>query len=160
MMDLWKDATVMKSTLFIMTSLLGCYNLSLVYAHQDSLQAAAIVELARGAMTTHHLKAVIVRVTMDGEEIVTKALGESITGMPATEDMHFRNGAVAISYMSTLLLQLVDQNVVSLDDKLSNWLPDLPNADQVTLRNRLKLASLRLEYSNPVATGTIRTPTT
>lgn len=57
-----------------------------------------------------------------------------MTGVPATEDMHFRNGAVAISYMSTLLLQLVDQKVVRLDDKLFNWLPELLDAERVTLR--------------------------
>jgi CubicO group peptidase (beta-lactamase class C family) len=57
-----------------------------------------------------------------------------MTGVPATTDMHFRNGAVAISYVSTVLLELVDQKQVGLDDKLSNWFPDRPEADQVTLR--------------------------
>ena len=49
-----------------------------------------------------------------------------MTGVPATTDMHFRNGAVAISYVSTLLLKLVEEGTVSLDDKLSTWLPDVP----------------------------------
>ena len=40
------------------------------------------------------------------------------------------NGAVAISYMSTLLLRLVDQQVVGLDDAIAAWLPDLPDAEQ------------------------------
>ena len=34
----------------------------------------------------------------------------------------------------TLLLRLVDQKVVTLDDPLATWLPDLPDAEQVTLR--------------------------
>ena len=84
------------------------------------------MQIVRDYMEEAHLKAVIVRVTIDGQEIVTEALGESMTGVPATTDMHFRNGAVAISYMSTLLLQLVDERVMTLDDKLSIWLPDLP----------------------------------
>jgi hypothetical protein len=46
-------------------------------------------------METNHLRAVILRVTMDGEEIVTAATGESLTGVPATTEMRFRNGAVA-----------------------------------------------------------------
>jgi CubicO group peptidase (beta-lactamase class C family) len=33
-----------------------------------------------------------------------------------------------------LLLQLVDQGVVGLDDKLSEWLPYLPDSERVTLR--------------------------
>ena len=97
-------------------------------------QAGAIIAIARDIMEQQDVKAVILRVTIDGVEIVTEALGESMTGVPATTDMHFRNGAVAISYMSTLLLRLVDQNVVTLDDPLATWLPDLPDADRVTLR--------------------------
>jgi CubicO group peptidase (beta-lactamase class C family) len=97
-------------------------------------QAEAIIAITRDIMDKQDVKAVIVRVTIDGHEIVTEALGESMTGVPATTDMHFRNGAVAISYVSTLLLRLVDQKVVTLDDPLVTWMPDLPDADQVTLR--------------------------
>jgi CubicO group peptidase (beta-lactamase class C family) len=97
-------------------------------------QAESVMAIARDIMEKQDVKAVIVRVLIDGQEIVTEALGESMTGVPATTDMHFRNGAVAISYMSTLLLRLVDQQVVTLDDTIDAWLPDLPDADQVTLR--------------------------
>lgn len=113
-----------------------------------SADAEAIVTLAREAMATYDLKAVIVRVTIDGREVVTEAIGESITGVPATPEMHFRNGAVAISYVAMLLLQLVDERVVHLDDPLSNWLPDLPEADQVTLR---MLANMTAGYPDYVA---------
>jgi CubicO group peptidase (beta-lactamase class C family) len=97
-------------------------------------QAEAIVALARETMTKYDLKAVILRVTIDGQDIVTTALGESMTGVPATPQMRFRNGAVAYAYLSTLLLRFVDQGLVGLDDALATWLPDLPDAVQVTLR--------------------------
>jgi CubicO group peptidase (beta-lactamase class C family) len=97
-------------------------------------QAEAIVAIARDIMAEQDAKAVIVRVTIDGQEVVTAALGESMTGVPATAAMHFRNGAVAIFYVATLLLRLVDQKAVTLDDPLATWLPDLPDAEQVTLR--------------------------
>lgn len=109
--------------------------------------AAAIVALARDAMAKHDLRAVILRVTVDGRNVVTRALGESMTGVPATTRMHFRNGAVAISYMSTVLLQLVDEKRVSLDDTVSKWLPGLPQADQVTLR---MLANMTAGYPDYV----------
>ena len=99
----------------------------------DHARAEAVMRVVRNAMAQAHLKAVIVRVTLDGKEIVTQAVGDSMTGVPATTDMHFRNGAVAISYVSTLLLKLVDEKKVSLDDTLSKWLPDFPNAQRVTL---------------------------
>ncbi len=97
-------------------------------------QAEAIIGIAREIMTKHDLKAVILRVTVDGQDIVTTALGESMTGVPATPEMRFRNGAVAFAYLSTLLLRFVDQGLAGLDDVISTWLPDLPDADQVTLR--------------------------
>lgn len=97
-------------------------------------QAEAIIAIARETQAKHDLKAVIVRVTIDGQEVVTTALGESMTGVPATPEMRFRNGAVAFAYLSTLLLRFVDQGVVGLDDTIDAWLPDLPDADQVTLR--------------------------
>jgi CubicO group peptidase (beta-lactamase class C family) len=97
-------------------------------------QAVTIIALARDIMQQQDVKAVILRVTIDGQEVVTEALGESMTGVPATTEMHFRNGAVAIAYMSTLLLRLVDQQLVGLDDAIAAWVPDLPDADQVTLR--------------------------
>ncbi|WP_255102551.1 MULTISPECIES: serine hydrolase [unclassified Synechococcus] len=112
----------------------------------DQAQAAGIVRIVRNRMAVDHLRAVIVRVTIDGKEIVTEAMGESMTGVPATKDMHFRNGAVAISYVATLLLQLVDENRVSLDDKLATWLPEIPNADRVTLGQLAQMTSGYRDY--------------
>ena len=77
-------------------------------------------------MQQYHLKAIIVQVVADGKNVYTGAMGESMTGVPATPDMHFRNGAMAFTYMSTMLMELVDQNKVKLDDKLSKFFPDLP----------------------------------
>jgi CubicO group peptidase (beta-lactamase class C family) len=116
-------------------------------AGQPGDRAEAIVAIARDIMEKQDVKAVILRVTIDGQEIVTEALGESMTGVPATTEMHFRNGAVAFFYVATLLLRLVDQHVVTLDDPLATWLPDLPDADQVTLR---MLANLTAGYPDYV----------
>jgi CubicO group peptidase (beta-lactamase class C family) len=112
----------------------------------DSAQANAVLRIVNDVMSKSHLKAVIVRVTEDGKEIVTRAVGESMTGVPATTDMHFRNGAVAISYVSTLLLRLVEEKKVKLDDKLSTWLPDVPHSDRVTLRQLAQMTSGYVDY--------------
>jgi CubicO group peptidase (beta-lactamase class C family) len=109
-------------------------------------KADAVMRIVRDTMAQAHLKAVIVRVTVDGKEVVTQAVGESMTGIPATTNMHFRNGAVAISYVSTLLLKLVDQHKVSLDDKLSKYLPEIPNADRVTLGQMAQMTSGYVDY--------------
>ncbi|MFG1784832.1 serine hydrolase domain-containing protein [Rhodococcus oryzae] len=112
----------------------------------DPAQTDAVKTIVREAMAEGHLKSVIVRATVDGREILTEAVGESMTGVPATTDMHFRNGAVAISYVSTLLLQLVDEGKVSLDDKVSTWLPYIPHSDLVTLGQLAQMTSGYPDY--------------
>jgi CubicO group peptidase (beta-lactamase class C family) len=107
---------------------------------------AAIMEIVRDAVEQQSLNAVIVRVLIDGQEVVTEAVGESMTGVPATTEMHFRNGAVAIAYMSTLLLRLVDQQMIGLDDTLATWLPDIPDADKVTFRMLANMTSGYPDY--------------
>ncbi|MFE5484687.1 serine hydrolase domain-containing protein [Streptomyces sp. NPDC056527] len=96
--------------------------------------ALEVRRIAERAKTEMHLKSVLLRVTVDGRELITAALGESMTGVPADPAMHFRNGNVAISYMGTALLRLVDQGRVDLDDTVERWLPDLRDADRITLR--------------------------
>lgn len=104
------------------------------------------MRIVRDTMADAHLKAAIVRISENGKEIVTDAVGESMTGVPATVDMHFRNGAVAISYVATLLLLLVEDGTVSLDDRLSRWLPDVPHADRVTLGQLAQMTSGYRDY--------------
>ncbi len=100
----------------------------------DPEQAAELAELVQDAMDDLHLKAVIVKVQVGDELVIEQAFGESMTGVPATTDMHFRNGAVAFAYVSNLLLQYVDDGTVTLDDTVDEWMPDLPESDVVTLR--------------------------
>lgn len=115
-------------------------------AHADPARADSVSRIVEEVMDRGHLKAVIIRVTEDGQEILTRAFGDSMTGVPATAAMHFRNGAVAISYVATLLLKLVEQGKVGLDDKLSTWLPDTPHADQVTLGQLAQMTSGYADY--------------
>ena len=58
-------------------------------------QASAITAIVQKAMKTEHLRAVIVKVTQGDKVVIRQAFGESMTGVPATTAMHFRNGAVA-----------------------------------------------------------------
>ena len=103
--------------------------------------AEEVAAAAKRAMEKYHLKAVLARVTNGTEELATVAMGESMTGVPATADMHFRNGAVAISYLGTVLLQLVDEGKVGLDDTIDRWLPKAPASDRITLRMLISCTS-------------------
>src|ERR1700730_6437797 len=49
----------------------------------DPAQSAAIETVVQAQMKQLHLRAALVRVTVDGKEIHTNAYGESMTGVPA-----------------------------------------------------------------------------
>lgn len=123
-------------------------------------QAATIEGLVRQSMTTNHLRSLIVQVRSNGADVYTAAFGESMTGVAATPQMHFRNGAMAFTYMSTLLLTLVDQKKVTLDTKLSRFRPDLPYADRITLKNLANMTSGYADYvyQNELLQGLMQNP--
>jgi D-alanyl-D-alanine carboxypeptidase len=99
------------------------------------------------SLKKYKLNAAMAGVWVDGKRISTVASGESMTGVPVSTDMHFRIGSVAIPYLTTELLKLVDEGKVKLDDKISRWRPDLPHADEITLK---MLASATSGYSDYV----------
>jgi D-alanyl-D-alanine carboxypeptidase len=108
---------------------------------QGTGAAGKVAAAAKRAMQKHHLKAVLVKVTEGTEEVATLAMGESMTGVPATPEMHFRNGAVAISYLGTVLLQLVEEGEAGLDDTIDRWLPKALASEKVTLRMLINCTS-------------------
>jgi D-alanyl-D-alanine carboxypeptidase len=113
----------------------GCTSFAAAGRHVDAIVNRAVRD--------HDLRAVLLRIDV-GERTLTRiSTGESMAGVPATRRMHFRIGAIAIPYLIDLLLQLQDKGKLSLDDPVSNWFPDLPNADRVTLR---MLASVTSGY--------------
>jgi CubicO group peptidase (beta-lactamase class C family) len=105
-----------------------------------------IQSVVRSSMAANHLKAVIVQVRSNGTNVYTGAFGESMTGVPATPKMHFRNGALAFTYMATLLLEFVDQKKVTLETKLCTYFPTLPHAGRITLRNLAQMTSGYADY--------------
>ncbi len=109
-------------------------------------QSSKIQSMVRAVMKQYHVKALIVQVRSNGSNVYTGALGESMSGVPATPDMHFRNGAMAFTYMSTMLLRLADLKKVTLDTKLSRFRPDLPYANSITLKNLANMTSGYADY--------------
>ena len=91
-------------------------------------------------------KAVLFGMWVKDREILTMALGHSMTTVPATTEMHYRIGGIAETFMSTLLFMLVEQGRISLDDKISRWLPDLLSADEVTVRMLVANSAGYIDY--------------
>jgi CubicO group peptidase (beta-lactamase class C family) len=93
-----------------------------------------IEAMVREAMPELGLRATIMRVDTGEQPLVDAGFGNSMKGVPATPKMYFRIGSIAIPYLISVLLQLEDEGKLSLNDKLSKYRPNFPEADEVTLR--------------------------
>ncbi len=117
--------------------------------------ARHILQIARDVKKQRGLQAVLIRVDRGRRTLVNAALGDSMTGVPATTRMHWRIGSMAIPYVTTLLLQLQDRGKLSIDDPVSKWLPNVPRANDITLRMLASATSGYYDYlqGNPVFEG-------
>ncbi|NLH70701.1 MAG: beta-lactamase family protein [Brooklawnia sp.] len=66
---------------------------------------------------------------------------------PVTVDDHFRIGSNTKTMTGTVLLQLVDEGLISLDDPVSKYRPDVPNGDAITVEQLLTMRSGLFSYS-------------
>jgi D-alanyl-D-alanine carboxypeptidase len=76
--------------------------------------------------------------------------GEAARGVPVTAETLFEMGSITKTFTAALVLSFVADGVLALDDSLSRWMPDFPNATGVTIRQLLQHTSGLFNYSeNP-----------
>jgi D-alanyl-D-alanine carboxypeptidase len=95
-----------------------------------------------------NLPGVLVAVSVPGEGEYVSAQGKANldTGAEPQPTDQFRVGSVTKTFVATAILQLVDQGKLSKSDTLSNWYPDFPNADEITIDNLLSMRSGIADY--------------
>jgi D-alanyl-D-alanine carboxypeptidase len=59
----------------------------------------------------------------------------------------FRIGTLTNTFTSTVFLQLVQNGVLNLDDKLNKFYPEVPNSDNITLRQIANMTSGLFDYT-------------
>jgi D-alanyl-D-alanine carboxypeptidase len=64
---------------------------------------------------------------------------------------HHRIGSITKTYVATALLRLVDRGRISLDDRLSRYVPGIPNGDEITVRHLLGMRSGVFNYTSDPA---------
>ena len=73
---------------------------------------------------------------------------DTATGEPMATDLHMRIGSVTKTFVTTAILQLLDQGKIGLDDPISRFVPGVPNGDAVTLRHLAGMRSGLFDYSD------------
>ncbi len=82
-----------------------------------------------------------------GTWIASRGLANREAKQPVTSDARFRIASLTKTYVATLVLQLAEEGVLSLDDTVEQWLPGtVPNGDQISLRQLLNHTSGLYDY--------------
>jgi D-alanyl-D-alanine carboxypeptidase len=64
-----------------------------------------------------------------------------------TSDDHFRIGSNTKTFTGTVILQLVDEGKLGLDDPVSKYQPEVPNGENITIRQLLDMTSGLFNYA-------------
>jgi len=80
---------------------------------------------------------------------------------PMTLDEHWRMASVTKTFISHAVLMLIERNELSFDDKLGDFLNNMPNGDSITIRHMLMHTSGLPEYlkNTAIALWMTLTPT-
>lgn len=73
---------------------------------------------------------------MDGKPVYERAVGfkDTVKGQKADVHTRYRIGSITKTFTAVLLMKAVEAGKLSLDDKLSNWYPQVQKADSITIR--------------------------
>jgi D-alanyl-D-alanine carboxypeptidase len=75
----------------------------------------------------------------------TTELGSQI--LPGA-DTHFRIASITTTMTSAVILQLAQEDKLRLDDPISNYVPGVPNGDNITLAELLEMRSGLYDYTS------------
>jgi D-alanyl-D-alanine carboxypeptidase len=109
----------------------------------DSERATQLQEALERALTETGAPGAQAAVVLTDGSLWTGAAGLSDIdrGLPMTTGDLMLPASVSKVYTATLALLLAEDGSLSLDDPLLRWLPDVPNADGVTVRQLLNHSS-------------------
>jgi len=93
---------------------------------------------------------VSVLVSQDGKIIYEKGFGYADIGnkVPVTPDTKFRIGSITKQFIAASILKLQEQGKISVQDKLSKFIPGFPRGDEVTIHHLLTHTSGIHSYTN------------
>src|SRR5258706_516100 len=94
----------------------------------------------KAEMEKRHVPGISVAVVRDGKVVLAKGYGLANVelGVPATADTVYEIGSITKQFTATAIMILVEEGKIGLDEKMSKYLPDTPEAwDGVTIRHLL-----------------------
>jgi len=108
-----------------------------------------IDSLLTGIMEAENLPSIAVSIEVEGE-IYNYCEGYSnlAEGTERQLDSQIRIASITKTFTATLILMLADEGLLDTDDYLVEYLPDFPNAANITIKNLLMMRSGIADYAN------------
>ncbi|MFZ2963664.1 MAG: serine hydrolase domain-containing protein [Rhodoglobus sp.] len=85
--------------------------------------------------------------TPEGEFTATYGVTELGGTVPVSLDQHIRVGSNTKTMTGTIILQLVDEGLISLEDPVSAYRADVPNGENITIEQLLTMRSGLFNYT-------------
>jgi D-alanyl-D-alanine carboxypeptidase len=92
-----------------------------------------------------------------GKWVGSVGLADIETGRPMVPRLQIPIGSATKPFTGTLVLQEVEAGRLSLDDRLSQWYPEIDRADEITVAMLLNMSSGIADYANGDIVGLITT---
>lgn len=87
---------------------------------------------------------------LSGEDVVYESAYGIISeqGEPATSETVYKIGSITKSYTAAMVMQLIEQDSLSLETTLDRYYPDIPNANEITIEHLLRHKSGLVNFTN------------
>ncbi len=86
----------------------------------------------------------------DGKEIYQRSMGfaDIQHGWKADKDTKYRIGSISKTYTAAIIMHMIDEGKITLETKLSDFYPDVPNATQIDVEQLLRHRSGLFNFTN------------
>lgn len=86
-----------------------------------------------------------IAISKEGKALYNKSVGyrnvNDTIKIKNTSQSKYRIGSITKTFTAVMVFQLIDENKISLEDKLSNFFPEIPNASKISIANLLNHSS-------------------
>ena len=107
-----------------------------------------IDKLANDALTKSGVPSASIAIVRDGKIVYLNAYGDARLEpkVPAAPTMRYSIGSISKQFTASAMLLLQEEGKLSLDDKVSKFIPDLTRANEVSIRQLLSHTSGYQDY--------------
>ncbi len=140
------------SVMFFFLFMTGCCKSTdpkpeLQFSSELTMQLDHLID---STMSAKNLPGVVVGIWIPGKGNYLKAFGKANleTNTKRQFGDPFRIASITKTFTATVVLSLVDDGLLNTSDSLSKYLPDFPNAENITIRNLLRMRSGIVDYAD------------